>query len=200
MSRNSGGAGDVLLAAGIGALAFAGLNWLLSPSKPPPANRHRTRRMSDQEVDQIVMTAYRRAANLFRGPTPPLYQDARAENAASDGYSVFYNRTWFRDLIEGLCNHQLCSSAIAAGIMAHELAHHFHGDARNQLIHNWRVKHQMELEADRVAGRALFALGLPVTDFERALRQFGRYDNATHPGAARRVAALRRGYHEAMAA
>lgn len=191
MARNEPSLAEQVAKASLSIMAVAGIAWLVSPS---PRKASQKQRPTNLEVDALVQHAYRTAAACFAAAVPPLIQASWVPNAQSDGYTVRYNREWFRSLMQRYCNHHQCRAVIAVGIMAHELAHHYHADAFNLFPRDSRSQHQMELRADHAAGQALAHLALPLDDFERVLWEIARLPSFTHPVAPVRIQALRSGY------
>ncbi len=87
-----------------------------------------------------------------------------------------------------------CSKAVAIGVLAHELAHHFYGDAfaaqREDRIAG-------ELRADYFAGVALARAGVAPFDLERVLVDISSCCGLSHPSRGDRVRAIRTGYTNA---
>ncbi len=85
-------------------------------------------------------------------------------NASSDGHGIRANVAWFLDLLKRHCDDASCTLSVARWILAHEVAHHVHGDAK---VPAWiRSAHSMELRADYFGGRALAER---VNEFEKVI-------------------------------
>jgi hypothetical protein len=79
-------------------------------------------------------------------------------------------------------------------IMAHEVAHHLSGHT----IQPGGSQPPTELEADKFSGYVLYKMGAALADAQRALNALvPEADGPTHPGRARRVAAVAEGWEQA---
>jgi hypothetical protein len=196
MAKKPGNDWDILagigLAFGLGALAIA----VLSPEKkqpaPPPPQPN------GPSADVVMTVARHHLQYICRElgvPMIPLGIAPRADNAYSDGTSVWIDPEWVGSLIGSFCDtSRLCLNAIILGVMGHEVGHHVHRDifATDQSV---PARYARELAADRTAGFLLGRARIPADDFARVLDTLSSRGSATHPpGEARRVA-IQEGYH-----
>jgi hypothetical protein len=81
-------------------------------------------------------------------------------------------------------------------IMAHEVAHHLSGHT----LTPGGSQPPTELEADKFSGFVLFRMGASLDDARRAISTMvGEADSATHPGRAKRLAAVDNGWTQSCA-
>lgn len=155
------------------------------------------RRAEDEQVQNLVMAAFYRIARAFGVPAPALVFTEQVRNAGSDGARILVNPQWFRVLLGTVCEDPTCDSAVAHGIMGHEMGHHVHGDA---LVPMWiRQHHCQELRADFYAGRVLRLFNEDFSAIERVLRAIAPTETPTHPAFPYRIRAAREGYqHQRM--
>lgn len=129
------------------------------------------------------------AAQILGVDAPPLFSTTAVDAAASDGWRVLYNPTFFEALERRLCvDAGECVVAVELGIMAHELTHHVHGDAA------WQPSFAMEQRADQVAGRVLSAVGVDPRIASQVFTELAPACSRTHGCASDRVAAVWVGY------
>ncbi len=135
------------------------------------------------------------AARLRGFAPPPLNAWPNAQNAGSNGAVILLDLDWLGQLLAHYCDAAVCQTAIALGLMGHELAHHLAGDALRA-----GDPHQMELQADWWAGWTLRRAGVSQEDFERVIFDLSSIEDVgrSHPNRARRVAAIRDGYAAAV--
>ena len=130
------------------------------------------------------------------GVRPPTLAQCnrRGTNAWSDGTRIGWNPVFFEQVLAKHCNDDVCQESVLVGIMGHELGHHVKGHALRHDLH----PHLMELDADSIAGHILAKAGVHPVHFERVLYEMSVRSTASHPGADRRMAAIRRGWQRAQ--
>lgn len=79
-------------------------------------------------------------------------------------------------------------------ILAHELGHHLNGHS----LLPGGSRPDLELQADEYSGAVMAQLGASLEDAQAAMRLIsGESDSATHPGKARRLGAIKKGFDKA---
>ncbi|MCA9683801.1 MAG: hypothetical protein KC457_16495 [Myxococcales bacterium] len=124
----------------------------------------------------------------FTIDTPPVRISHQVANAASDGRQILLNPSWAREVTELICRRDgPCREALLRGIASHELAHHLR---EQREVHD---RHAEELRADTWAAIVLTHLGTDVDPFARLVGEGDHGCSHTHPGPARRRAAIEKG-------
>lgn len=172
------------------------IGWAASSAAAEQERRRREEEARQRAAHLAALYAF--AARMLglaarlRGVTPPtLIEWPNTQNAGSNGSVILLDLEWLGQLLSRYCDAAVCQTAIALGLMGHELAHHLAGDA----IHGGDP-HQMELRADWWAGWTLGRAGVSQEDFERVIFDLSSIEDTgrSHPNRDRRSAAIREGY------
>lgn len=145
-------------------LAVGGVIGLLAAANAPS----REERVLRRRVRGSLATA----ARVLQIEVPPLAFSRRVPNAASDGWRILVNPDWATNTLLTYCDDHQCNLVVLTGVLAHELAHHVHADARCP-----EPGDGQERRADFFAGVVLGYLGVDSDHFERVL-----HDLSAHAG------------------
>lgn len=148
-----------------------------------------------RRLQNFVVRLYLRASRVIGIAPPQLEFTTAVYNAASDGVRILVSPDWLVRLLRQFCALPECSEAIVLGVLAHELAHHIHGDA---FASGWE-RIDRELRADYIAGRVLAKVGVASVDLEQVLIEMSSSCSISHPSGPDRVLAIQAGYADGTA-
>ncbi|MCA9211226.1 MAG: PDZ domain-containing protein, partial [Planctomycetales bacterium] len=161
------------------------LDWLGAPI----SSQHGPPDLAQELVDRI--TRYLGMPSIVTRPTGPPDNAVATMETAWDGSRIpviLYDGAFLNDLYR---NHGRYASL---SVLAHEVAHHFHGDATfyGSFTNAWT----QELKADYVSGFVLARAGATLEQTTRAIRYSSSvHGSASHPDMASRLMALEAGWH-----
>ena len=151
-----------------------------------PAGRWRAR--FSRELDRI-------SEREGRGPAPVVVESHQVPNVGASADLVVVNPKWMDRVSSEICGGRvLCERDLVQGIAGHEWGHVI--EAREGAVRT-ASDHELELEADRTAGRVLAEGQGSVAPLLELLRGEASAATPTHPAGEDRVESVLAGYEEA---